>query len=61
LDPAEAERWREHLETCARCAREHRFEQSLLLQLRRKLRAVTAPAQLRDRLAVLLAILGEHR
>ena len=61
LDPAEAERLREHLETCARCAREHHFEQSLLLDLRRKLRAVTAPAQLRDRLAMLLAVLEEHR
>ena len=46
LKPAELARVREHLETCAACAREHRFEDALLGDLKAKLRRVAVPSEL---------------
>ena len=42
LSGREVERIEEHLEQCASCAAEYRFEQSLLTEVRGKLRRVPA-------------------
>jgi mycothiol system anti-sigma-R factor len=39
---------REHLETCAACASEHRFESHVLDGVRSKLRRIAMPDHLRD-------------
>lgn len=44
-----------HLRECEACAREYRFERAMLDQVRAKLRAVTLPTALRDRIVGLLA------
>lgn len=41
---------REHLETCAACASEFSFEESVLLTVKAKLRRVAVPAELRARI-----------
>ena len=41
---------REHLETCAACASEYSFEESVLLVVKAKLRRVAVPAELRARI-----------
>jgi anti-sigma factor (TIGR02949 family) len=46
LTPHEMQFVREHLEVCAVCASEFRFEASILTQLRNKLQRITAPADL---------------
>lgn len=43
-----------HLETCAQCAREHRFEATVLESLRHKLEHLQAPSSLVDRVAAIL-------
>jgi anti-sigma factor (TIGR02949 family) len=43
LTPGEVERIREHLEICAVCAAEYRFEESMLRHVRRKLERIAAP------------------
>jgi mycothiol system anti-sigma-R factor len=46
---------REHLETCAACASEHRFESRVISDIRSKLSRIAAPPSLREdlqRLAV---------
>jgi anti-sigma factor (TIGR02949 family) len=45
---------REHLEICAGCAREFAFEASVLHGIRRKLRHIDMPADLRSRIALAL-------
>ena len=40
---------REHLETCAACASEYSFEETVLLTVKAKLRRVAIPAELRAR------------
>ena len=54
LSPAEMERVREHLDACAECAREHRFEAGVLDGIKAKLRHLQAPDQLVRRVAKLL-------
>jgi anti-sigma factor (TIGR02949 family) len=55
LSPPEVERVRRHLETCAACASEYRFEDAVLRDIRRKLRRVVVPHDLRSRIEQLLA------
>ncbi|HEU4333258.1 MAG TPA: zf-HC2 domain-containing protein [Candidatus Eisenbacteria bacterium] len=46
LTADEMTRVREHLETCETCAREYAFEEKVLVDLRAKLRRVSAPEDL---------------
>ncbi len=45
---------REHLETCAQCAREHQFEARVLDGIKAKLRQLKAPDLLLRRVAKIL-------
>ena len=58
LAPADMERMREHLETCAACAREFAFEASVLDGVKRKLRQIDVPG---DVLARLTAAITQQR
>ncbi len=49
LAPDEMRRVREHLEVCAYCLLEFKFEESLLRDVRAKVRSVPAPEDLRAR------------
>jgi anti-sigma factor (TIGR02949 family) len=51
LAPSERARVRAHLETCAACASEYEFEESVLRTVRAKLRRVSIPPALRERIA----------
>jgi anti-sigma factor (TIGR02949 family) len=55
LAPNEAGRVRVHLETCAACASEYAFEESVLLTVKAKLRRVDIPPALRTRIERQLA------
>lgn len=55
LGPEELERVREHLETCEACAGEYRFEETLLGEVREKLRRLQAPPDLMTRISSSLA------
>ncbi len=46
---------REHLETCAACAGEHRFESTVLNGVREKLQRLAVPADLMARIAARIA------
>ena len=46
---------REHLETCAICASEFDFEQTVMDDVRGKLRRIQAPGDLLSRISVLIA------
>jgi len=58
LRSSEVVRVRAHLETCAACASEYAFEESVLLTVRQKLQRVDVPAELRER--VLLRLAAAH-
>jgi anti-sigma factor (TIGR02949 family) len=45
---------REHLDTCEACAREFRFEGSLLAGIRTKLRQVELPQELQAKISALI-------
>jgi anti-sigma factor (TIGR02949 family) len=49
---------KEHLETCAQCASEHAFEESVLRELKAKLRRIDVPQSLIEKVE---AILSDHR
>ena len=51
----EAVRVREHLEICAVCAAEYKFEASVLRNMRDKLRRIAAPPDLMSRISRTLA------
>jgi anti-sigma factor (TIGR02949 family) len=55
LRPGEIGLVRAHLETCAACASEYAFEESVLIGVREKLRRVAVPSELHDRIALRLA------
>jgi len=57
LSPDETTRVHEHLEMCEGCAREFRFEESLLNGVKRKLRQIDVPEDFQARL---LALLGRE-
>jgi anti-sigma factor (TIGR02949 family) len=50
LGPEEARRVQEHLDACARCAMEYRFEVSIVQGVRDKLRRIAAPGDLLARI-----------
>jgi anti-sigma factor (TIGR02949 family) len=50
LSPVEVARVEEHLAVCEVCAREYRFEGTVLRCLKDKLRRIAAPPQLLDRI-----------
>jgi anti-sigma factor (TIGR02949 family) len=54
LSPEEMARVHEHLELCEGCAREFRFEESLLSGVKRKLRQIDVPEGLQARLLSVL-------
>ena len=55
LSAEEMQRVRDHLEICEGCAREFRFEESVLRGVRRKLRQIDVPANFQARLLAALA------
>jgi len=55
LRPGEIGLVRAHLETCAACASEYAFEESVLISVRDKLRRVAVTSEFRDRIALRLA------
>ena len=50
LTPDETRRVQAHLDTCAGCAEQYRFEGRLLDGVREKVRRVSLPSDLRDRI-----------
>jgi len=42
---------KEHLDTCAQCAREHAFDRRMLDDVREKVQRIEAPGDLRSRIA----------
>lgn len=54
LSAEEMGRIRAHLEICAQCASEYRFEESLLRQVRQKLRHLDLPGDLRQKISKIL-------
>lgn len=54
LSAEEMGKVREHLEACARCAREFDFEAEVLEAVREKVRRIRAPDGLRARISALL-------
>ncbi len=55
LTPDEARMVKEHLDTCAACAAEHRFEDRLLNDVKQKLRRLAAPPSLLARVQAAIA------
>lgn len=51
LNAEEQELVRKHLDTCAVCAMEYRFESSTLRQLKDKIRRITVPSDLFKRIS----------
>lgn len=46
---------KEHLDTCAQCAREHAFDRRMLDDVRDKLHHIAAPSDLKSRIAAAIA------
>jgi len=55
LSPDEIRLVQAHLETCAACASEHRFEAGVLKEVRAKMRRIAMPASLRGEILRRLA------
>ncbi len=55
LTPHEMRLVREHLDVCAMCADEYKFEAGVLMQVREKLQRITAPADLLAKISRALA------
>jgi mycothiol system anti-sigma-R factor len=51
LSPDEMRKVQQHLDACAACAAEHRFEHSVIQGVREKLRRIEAPADLLARIS----------
>lgn len=51
---------REHLETCAACSSEHRFETGVIDGVRAKLRRIDVPKDLMARISARLAMEGKE-
>ncbi len=54
LTPAETTLVEEHLKTCAQCASEHAFEQTVLEEIKEKLRRISAPPSLLSKVRTIL-------
>ena len=59
LAPEEMKRVQEHLDTCAACAAEYRFEATLITGVRDKLRRIAVPPDLLSRISRKLADPGD--
>ena len=59
LTPEEMRRVQEHLDTCAACTDQYRFEGRLIDGVREKVRRIALPGDLRDKIGRLLD--GERR
>ena len=46
---------KEHLDTCAQCAREHSFDRRMLDTVREKVQRIEAPQDLKSRIAAAIA------
>ena len=55
ISPRDAVLVREHLETCAVCAGEYAFEESVLRNVRRKLSRIAAPPDLLKKISARIA------
>ena len=55
LEPDQMDCVRAHLETCAMCASEFDFEQTVIDDVRGKLRRIRAPGDLMSRISALIA------
>ena len=55
LTPAEIQRVREHLATCEVCTKEFQFEERILTGLKDRLRRITAPPDLMEKISRALA------
>ena len=55
LAPHEMQLMREHLETCAACAKEYAFAEATLRTIKAKLRRIEVPADLMAQVALRLA------
>ena len=55
LTPAEMRLVEEHIETCAACASEHRFERQVVDSVRAKLQRIELPEALRQSIVARLA------
>lgn len=55
LSPEEMRLVEEHIETCAACASEHRFERQVVDSVREKLQRIELPAALRQSILARLA------
>ncbi len=55
LSPAEMALVQQHLETCAQCAGEHAFEESVLRELKSKLRRIDLPQSLIAKIDAMLS------
>jgi anti-sigma factor (TIGR02949 family) len=56
LSPEETRLIEEHLHVCAACTREFAFEASVIRSVRRKLRRVSGPPDLLEKINMLLAL-----
>jgi anti-sigma factor (TIGR02949 family) len=54
LAPEEAQLLREHLNTCIACAQEFRFEESVIVNVKRKVRQLDVPDDLESRILAAL-------
>lgn len=54
LDAREQELMQQHLETCAVCASEYKFEETVLKQVRSKVRRIAVPQDLFQRISKVL-------
>lgn len=59
LSPDEIASVEAHLEHCAVCAAEYRFESTVITQIRSKLKHLQAPPELLQRIALKLALESE--
>jgi len=55
LSPAEMALVQQHLDTCAQCADEHAFEESVLRELKSKLRRIDLPQSLIEKVEAILS------
>jgi mycothiol system anti-sigma-R factor len=56
LSPEELKLVQEHLETCAMCAGEYRFEESFIEGVRQKMKRIDMPDGLMDRITARLTL-----
>lgn len=61
LTPREMQRVSEHLDICAMCSKEFRFQQDIIEAIRLRIRAVEVPATLYDRIGVELCKAASDR